>query len=115
MKTAKAIILSVLMFAGNVVAVEPLTGNQLRVVCKAHIEAKMSVEGQICGYYILGFLDGSEATHASDFCVGDVPLLDVMRTLRDDLVASHELKHRATLPARDTILHLLQEHYPCSN
>ena len=115
MKTLKVILLSSLLLAGQAQAVEPLTGNQLRNVCKAHLEARRSVEGQICGYYILGFLDGSEAAHGSDFCVGDVPLLEVMHTLRDDLVASHELKQRANLPARDTILHLLREHYPCGN
>jgi hypothetical protein len=114
MRTLTAVLLSTLL-ACHAAAVKPLTGGQLHNVCKAHLEASMSVEGQICGYYILGFLDGSEATHSSDFCVGDEPLLEVMHTLRDDLVASKELKHRANLPARDTILHLLREHYPCPN
>ena len=115
MKIVLAALLASLLLANHSQAVDPLTGMQLRNVCKAHMDARMSVEGQICGYYILGFLDGAEVSDSTDFCVGNVPLLEVMHTLRDALIASHELKQRANLPARDTILHLLHEYYPCRN
>ena len=114
MRYCVVILLTTSLWCSNVLAVDPLNGMQLHNVCKAYLEARMSVEGQICGYYILGFLDGAEVS-SPDFCVNDVPLLDVMRALAVEIESTHLLLSHAEMPARDILLPILKDIYPCGN
>lgn len=55
-------VISCLLFASRVAAIEPLSATQLQAVCADAVEEPDAAETRLCVFYVKGFLDGAVAT-----------------------------------------------------
>jgi hypothetical protein len=94
-------------------AVMPLSEKQLKTVCMAFAENKRALEGQMCGHYVLGLLDGDiSGGNPRRICVPEsVKLANVMTLIVENTA---DIKVSETRPARDQVVPMLAAKWPCA-
>ena len=94
-------------------AVMPLSEKQMKTVCLAFADSKRSLEGQMCGHYVLGFLDGDiVGGDPRKICVPDgVTLAEVMTHIVEQI---KDVEVSETAPARNQVIPLLANRWPCA-
>ncbi len=112
-KGAVAALLCVGLFSASSWAIMPLSEKQLKTVCLAFTENKRALEAQMCGHYILGFLDSDiVGGDPRRICVPDsVTLADVMAYVVKQV---ENVKASTTDAARHQVMPILAGKWPCA-